>query len=31
MSIIGKKVSPFKVNAYHDNAFIEVTEKEFRG
>ena len=31
MSIIGKKVSPFNVNAYHDNAFIEVSEKNLEG
>ena len=31
MSLIGKKVSPFTVNAYHKDAFIEVTEKDLLG
>src|SRR5690554_8127042 len=31
MSLIGKKVSPFKVDAYHNNQFIEVTDKDLEG
>ena len=31
MSIIGKKVSPFKLHAYHEQQFIEVTEKDLEG
>lgn len=31
MAIIGKKVAPFNVQAYHENAFIEVTEKNLEG
>lgn len=31
MSLIGKKVGAFKVDAYHNNQFIEVSEKELEG
>ncbi|CCV63924.1 Peroxiredoxin [Alteracholeplasma palmae J233] len=31
MALIGKKVSPFKLNAYHNDAFIEVDEKALEG
>lgn len=31
MSLIGKKVEAFKVDAYHNDQFIEVTEKELKG
>ncbi|VEU80990.1 alkyl hydroperoxide reductase subunit C [Haploplasma axanthum] len=31
MSLIGKKVSPFSVQAYHDNAFIEIANKDLEG
>ena len=26
-----KKVSPFKVNAFHNDQFIEITEKDLEG
>ena len=31
MSLINKKVSPFKVHAYHNGDFTEVTEKDLEG
>ncbi|MDY0323574.1 MAG: alkyl hydroperoxide reductase subunit C [Candidatus Carbobacillus sp.] len=31
MSLIGKKVQPFKAQAYHNGQFIEVTDEDFRG
>ena len=31
MSLIGKKVSPFSLQAYHDLQFIDVTEKDLVG
>ncbi len=31
MALIGKKISPFKVEAYHNERFIEVTEKVLEG
>ena len=31
MSLIGKKVSPFKVDAFHNDQFIEITEKDLEG
>jgi peroxiredoxin (alkyl hydroperoxide reductase subunit C) len=31
MSLIGKKVSPFKVQAYQTGRFIEVTEADLQG
>ena len=31
MSLIGKKLEAFKVDAYHDSQFIEVTHKELEG
>jgi peroxiredoxin len=31
MSLIGKKVQPFRAKAYHNGKFIEVTEQDFQG
>lgn len=31
MSLINKEVSPFKVQAYHQGAFKEITEKDLKG
>ncbi|MGG6438573.1 MULTISPECIES: alkyl hydroperoxide reductase subunit C [Parageobacillus] len=31
MSLIGKKVQPFRAKAYHNGEFIEVTEQDFQG
>lgn len=31
MSLIGKKVSEFKVQAYHNGEFKEVSNKDFEG
>ncbi|MFV0441071.1 MAG: alkyl hydroperoxide reductase subunit C [Lachnospirales bacterium] len=31
MSLIGKKLEPFKVNAYHNNQFIEVSDTDLSG
>lgn len=31
MSIIGKEVEPFSLQAYHNGEFIEVTDEDFRG
>lgn len=31
MSLIGKKVAPFKAQAYHNGKFITVTEENFNG
>lgn len=31
MSLVGKEVQPFKAQAYHNGAFIEVTEENFKG
>jgi NADH-dependent peroxiredoxin subunit C len=31
MSLIGTEVKPFKVQAYHNGRFIEVTEADFKG
>ncbi|MGZ0086518.1 alkyl hydroperoxide reductase subunit C [Geobacillus sp. C56-T2] len=31
MSLVGKKVQPFRAQAYHNGEFIEVTEQDFMG
>ena len=31
MSLIGTEVKPFKAQAYHNGAFVEVTEADFKG
>ncbi|ABO67851.1 MULTISPECIES: alkyl hydroperoxide reductase subunit C [Geobacillus] len=31
MSLVGKKVEPFKAQAYHNGDFVEVTEQNFLG
>jgi NADH-dependent peroxiredoxin subunit C len=31
MSLIGKKVQPFRAKAYHNGKFIDVTEQNFQG
>ncbi|KFZ41526.1 MULTISPECIES: alkyl hydroperoxide reductase subunit C [Thermoactinomyces] len=31
MSLIGKKVEPFKLQAYRNGEFVEVTEEDFKG
>jgi peroxiredoxin len=31
MSLIGKKVQPFRAKAYHNGEFIDVTEQNFQG
>ncbi|ADO77964.1 alkyl hydroperoxide reductase subunit C [Halanaerobium praevalens] len=31
MSLVGKKVMPFKANAYQNGEFLEVTEEDFEG